>query len=153
MSNDLISRSALIQSLRGNVLVDVTPHLEEAIEEQPVAYDVDEVVEQLSERQYENKLYPYPLVVNFEEAEEIIRAGGLMKYRCIKELCVPKYDGDGFEIPNEFFYVEVGSEWQQDTRTNICGGDVHLDRIREGHSEWIEISLETLDEAFESIKV
>lgn len=41
MSNDLISRSALIQSLRGNVLVDVTPHLEEAIEEQPVAYDVD----------------------------------------------------------------------------------------------------------------
>ena len=153
MSNDLISRSALIQSLRGNVLVDVTPHLEEAIEEQPVAYDVDEVVEQLSERQYENKLYPYPLVVNFEEAEEIIRAGGLMKYRCIKELCIPKCDGDGFEIPNEIFFVEAGSEWQQDTRTNICGGDIHLDRIEEGYSEWIEISYETLDEAFESIKV
>ncbi len=35
MRNDLISRKALMQSLRGNVLVDVTPHLEDAIEEQP----------------------------------------------------------------------------------------------------------------------
>ena len=47
MSNDLISRSALRQSLRNNVLVDVTPNLEQAIEEQPTAYDVDKVVEQL----------------------------------------------------------------------------------------------------------
>lgn len=47
MSNDLISRSALMQSLRNNVLVDVTPNLEQAIEEQPTAYDVDKVVEQL----------------------------------------------------------------------------------------------------------
>ena len=31
MSNDLISRRALIQSLRNNVLVDVTPNLEQAI--------------------------------------------------------------------------------------------------------------------------
>ena len=49
MSNDLISRSALLDSLRGNVLVDVTPHLEEAIAEQPVAHDVDKVVERLNE--------------------------------------------------------------------------------------------------------
>lgn len=47
MSNDLISRSALMQSLRNNVLVDVTPNLEQAIEEQPTAYDVDKVVELL----------------------------------------------------------------------------------------------------------
>ena len=47
MSGDLISRSALMQSLRNNVLVDVTPNLEQAIEEQPTAYDVDKVVEQL----------------------------------------------------------------------------------------------------------
>lgn len=47
MSNDLISRSALMQSLRNNVLVDVTPNLEQVIEEQPTAYDVDKVVEQL----------------------------------------------------------------------------------------------------------
>lgn len=127
--------------------------LNEFIEAAPTAYDVDKVVEQLSERQYEDELYPCSLVVDFKEAEEIIRAGGLMKYRCIKELYIPKCDGDGFEIPNEVFFVEVGSEWQQDTRTNICGGDIHLDRIGEGYSEWIEISWETLDEAFESIKV
>lgn len=47
MNNDLISRSALLQSLRGNVLVDVTPDLEQAVEEQPTAYDVDKVVERL----------------------------------------------------------------------------------------------------------
>lgn len=49
MSNDLISRSVLLQSLRGNVLVDVTPRLEEAIEELPTAYDVDKVMERLNE--------------------------------------------------------------------------------------------------------
>lgn len=47
MSGDLISRSALMQSLRGNVLVDVTTNLEQAIDEQPTAYNVDKVVEQL----------------------------------------------------------------------------------------------------------
>ena len=35
MENDLIRRGALMQSLRGNVLVDATPELEKAIEEQP----------------------------------------------------------------------------------------------------------------------
>jgi len=50
MINDLISRSALMQSLRNNVLVDVTPNLEQAIEEQPTAYDVDKVVEQLEQQ-------------------------------------------------------------------------------------------------------
>lgn len=47
LNNDLISRSALIQSLRSNVLVDVAPNLEKAIGEQPTAYDVDKVVERL----------------------------------------------------------------------------------------------------------
>lgn len=47
MSNDLISRSVLLDSLRGNVLVDVTPHLEEAIAEQPTAYDADKIVERI----------------------------------------------------------------------------------------------------------
>lgn len=53
MSNDLISRSALMQSLRNNVLVDVTTNLEQAIEEQPTAYNVDKVVEQLEEMREE----------------------------------------------------------------------------------------------------
>lgn len=38
-----------MQSLRNNVLVDVTPNLEQAITEQPTAYDLDKVVEQLEE--------------------------------------------------------------------------------------------------------
>lgn len=54
MSNDLISRSALIQSLRNNVLVDLTPNLEQAIEEQPIAYDVDKVVERLKQIKTDN---------------------------------------------------------------------------------------------------
>ena len=49
MSNDLINRSALMQSLRNNVLVDVTQNLEQAIAEQPAAYDMDKVVERLEE--------------------------------------------------------------------------------------------------------
>ncbi len=49
MSNDLISRSALMQALRGNVLVDVTPNLEQAIAEQPTAYDLDKVIKDLEE--------------------------------------------------------------------------------------------------------
>ncbi len=49
MSNDLISRSALIQSLRNNVLVDVTPNLEQAIAEQSTAYNVDKVVEEMKD--------------------------------------------------------------------------------------------------------
>jgi len=47
MGNDLISRSALMDRLKGNVLIDVTTELEKAIQEQPTAYDVDKVVELL----------------------------------------------------------------------------------------------------------
>lgn len=54
MSGDLISRSALMQSLRNNVLVDVTPNLERAIDEQPTAYDVDKVVGQLGKIKTDN---------------------------------------------------------------------------------------------------
>ncbi len=53
MSDDLISRSALLVSLRGNVLVDVTSSLEEAIEGQPTVYDLDEVVEAMEKKTLE----------------------------------------------------------------------------------------------------
>lgn len=77
-----------------------------------------------------------------------------MKYRCLKELCIQKYDGDGFIIENEYGFVEVGSEWQQDTRTNIIDGEIHLDRISGLRDfDWIEISRKTLTEAFEVIEV
>lgn len=85
MSNDLISRSALIQSLRNNLLVDVTPNLEQAIAEQPTAYDVDKVVEQLeaeSERWKESgEAYEdqkeLGVSEGFKKAIEIAKSGGI----------------------------------------------------------------------------
>lgn len=47
MSDDLISRKALLDSLRGNVLVDVTPEIEKTVEEQPTAFDKGKVIEEL----------------------------------------------------------------------------------------------------------
>lgn len=49
MSGDLISRSALMQALRDNVLIDVTPNLEQVIAEQPTAHDADKVMEQIND--------------------------------------------------------------------------------------------------------
>ncbi len=76
-----------------------------------------------------------------------------MRYKCIKEMCLPMCDGDGFEIPNEYGFVEAGSEWQQTEGISFCGGEVHLDKI-DGETDlsWIEISVETLAEAFERME-
>ena len=79
MSNDLISRSALMQSLRNNVLVDVTPNLEQAIEEQPTAYDVDKVVKRLEDMKYV-MMGNYGVrreVVSFDDLIEIVKSGGI----------------------------------------------------------------------------
>ena len=70
MSGDLISRSALMQSLRNNVLIDVTPNLERAIDEQPTAYDVDKVVEDLKDSAIAHTIVGQ----EFEAAEFIISA-------------------------------------------------------------------------------
>ena len=83
MINDLISRSALMQSLRNNVLVDLTSNLEQAIEEQPIAYDVDKVVERLESVSIpEDKiLYASPdefgQFVKLKDAVEIVKSGGI----------------------------------------------------------------------------
>lgn len=45
--SDLISRKALLNSLRGNVLVDVTAELEKTIEEQPTAFDMERVISEM----------------------------------------------------------------------------------------------------------
>lgn len=47
MSNDLISRSVLMDRLRENVLIDVTSELEKEIQGQPAAYDAEKVVKQI----------------------------------------------------------------------------------------------------------
>lgn len=76
-----------------------------------------------------------------------------MRYKCVKEMCLPKYDGDGFEIPNEYGFVTAGSIWERDDRGSIISGDVHLDSLNDGHNlEWIEISFEDLEENFEPIE-
>lgn len=81
---DLISRKALIQSLRNNVLVDVTPNLEQAIEELPTAYDVDKVVGQIKTMEIcgscLNNQNPTAVCASFCDIGkklEIVKAGGV----------------------------------------------------------------------------
>lgn len=87
--NDLISRKELLDRLRGNVLVDVTPELEKAIEDQPTAFDKEKVMEKLNncrkimlsptskdcfgEECKENDC----LACVFNKAMEIVRKGGI----------------------------------------------------------------------------
>lgn len=51
MKDDLISRKALLERLRGNVLVDVSTELEKAIGEQPTAYDKEKVIKEIEGRE------------------------------------------------------------------------------------------------------
>lgn len=72
-----------------------------------------------------------------------------MRYKCIKEMCLPKCDGDGFEIPNEYGFVIVGSIWERDDRGSIISGDVHLDLLNDDSNlGWIVISFKDLEENF-----
>lgn len=72
-----------------------------------------------------------------------------MRYKCIKEMCLPKCDGDGFDIPNEYGFVKVGSVWERNDRGNLIDGDVHLDSLDDNSDfEWIEIPIEDLEENF-----
>ena len=79
MKGDLISRSALVQSLRNNVLVDVTASLEQAIAEQPAAYDADKVIRKIVAATNIDGLVFYvdgrPVIYK-DQAIEIIRSGG-----------------------------------------------------------------------------
>ncbi len=71
-----------------------------------------------------------------------------MRYKCIKEMCIPKCDGDGFEILNEYGFVAAGSIWERNDKRNLIGGDVHLDSLNDDDFGWIEISFENLKENF-----
>lgn len=73
----------------------------------------------------------------------------IMRYKCIKEMYIQKYDDDGFIIDNEYMVVPVGSIWERDDRTNIMGGDVHLESIENKNDYgWIEITVDHLKENF-----
>ena len=45
----LIDADKLMDSLKGNVLIDVTPELEDTIAQQPTAFDKEKVIEELKE--------------------------------------------------------------------------------------------------------
>lgn len=76
-----------------------------------------------------------------------------MRYKCIKEMCLPKCDGDGFGIPNEYGFVKVGSIWEREDRRNLIGGDVHMDSLDDDSDfGWIEMPLDDLKENFALIE-
>lgn len=79
MSDDLISRKALLDSLRDNVLVDVTAELKKTIEEQPIAFDKEKVKQDL---EMSSKLYSLSdkdceFAIPQNRALKIIEQGGV----------------------------------------------------------------------------
>lgn len=78
----LIDADRLIDNLRGNVLIDVTPELEDTIAQQPTAFDKEKVIEELQRRTH--NYYPsidcYCLsrkAVDLKESIEIVKKGGI----------------------------------------------------------------------------
>ena len=78
----LIDADKLMYSLRGNVLIDVVPELEETIAQQPTAFDKEKVIEKL--KRYSHNYYPsidhYCLskkAVALKDAIEIVEKGGI----------------------------------------------------------------------------
>lgn len=72
----LIDADRLMDNLRGNVLIDVTPELEQEIEEQPTSFDKEKVIDELLSA----SICSAPdedSFVELEEAIEIIEEGGI----------------------------------------------------------------------------
>ena len=77
----LIDADRLMYGLRGNVLIDVVPELEETILQQPTAFDKEKVIEEL--KSAENYLYVNGIrITNFKfihtlTAIVIVEKGGI----------------------------------------------------------------------------
>ena len=77
----LIDADRLMDSLKGNVLIDVTPELEDTIAQQPTAFDKEKVIDEL--KSAENYLYVNGIrITNFKfihtlTAIEIVEKGGI----------------------------------------------------------------------------
>ena len=77
----LIDADRLIDNLRGNVLIDVTPELEDTIAQQPTAFDKEKVIDEL--KSAEKYLYVNGIrITNFKfihtlTAIEIVEKGGI----------------------------------------------------------------------------
>lgn len=72
MSDDLISRKEALDMLRGNVLVDVTTEIEKTLEDVPVAFDKEKVIEELDDYLFEKYC-----VEGDEKIAEIVEKGGI----------------------------------------------------------------------------
>ena len=75
----LIDADRLMDSLKGNVLIDVTPELEDTIAQQPTAFDREKVIEELKRcRVYQFQgLLPDGRVCHFSDAIKIVEKGGI----------------------------------------------------------------------------
>ena len=67
----LIDADKLMDSLKGNVLIDVTPELEDTIAQQPTAFDKEKVIEEL-----ENYLFEKYCVEGDSRIDEIVEKVG-----------------------------------------------------------------------------
>ena len=75
----LIDADKLMDSLKGNVLIDVTPELEDTIAQQPTAFDKEKVIEELNgeiELCVTHPLYPGRYIKK-SRAIEIVEKGGI----------------------------------------------------------------------------
>ena len=76
-----------------------------------------------------------------------------MRYKCIKDFSVDKYDDNGFLIENEYVNIEIGSVWEAGDAYNMMIGGldhIHLENIND--YSWLEIPKEMIDEYFKQIK-
>lgn len=81
-----------------------------------------------------------------------------MRYECIRELRLDKFDDDGFRTDKEQ-WVSVGSIWEtQKSESRIIGDkdSIHLDRIFKSKKaktiQWIEVTRETFEKHFKLVK-
>ena len=124
--SDLISRSVLIKVLKDRATneaimgymtaYDVTNSIIDEVEEQPTAYDIDEVVEKLEiERKTANNTYnsfnmgvDLGRVFSLEKAIEIVKQGGVgAETETIRDKAVKWNNNSSKRVPYEFIdYVE-----------------------------------------------
>ena len=71
----LIDADRLMDNLRGNVLIDVTPELEDTIAQQPTAFDKEKVIEKIKEIMNDESIRFVDQAVN--RTIEIVEKGGI----------------------------------------------------------------------------
>ena len=72
----LIDADRLMDNLRGNVLIDVTPELEDTIAQQPTAFDKEKVIEELKSP-YNYAIMAGKHVTTVDRSVEIVEKGGI----------------------------------------------------------------------------